>query len=437
LLSEIAIVLVLIAANAFFSGAEIAVVSLRKTRLQELVDENRRGARAAQVLRSRPEQFLATVQIGITVVSATAAAFGGARIAAQLAPTLARIDWLAAEAQQAALVVIIAIVSYLSIVVGELVPKSLALRSSERYALLAAKPLLLLSWLATPLVRFLTASSNVLLKPFGDSTTFTEARHSVDELQQLVDEATEAGTVHPEAGEIARRALELPDLTADAVMVPRQDVVMLPRHATPEEIRRILLEHTHNRFPVYDGSVDDVVGYVSIKDILAVAWEKQLVILEDVMRPAYFVPEAKRAVDLLQEMLGRHMPFAVVVDAHGGTSGIVTLEDLLEELVGEIFSEHAQNPPRSICPQPDGSVLVSGTAAIRDINREIDDLELPDDGDWTTIAGLCLALAHRIPSAGEQLQLPDGGVLEVIDASPRHVRTVLLRPKRGDDQSGL
>jgi putative hemolysin len=427
LLHEIAIVLALIAANAFFAAAEIAVVAVRKTRLQELVDAGRGGARSAYALRERPEQFLATVQVGITVVGATAAAFGGSRIAAHLAPLIARVPWIAPEAEQISLGIVIVLISYLSIVIGELVPKSLALRSAERYALLFARPLLLLARVSGPLVRFLTASSNVILKPFGDRTTFTEARFSAEELQQMVEEAARSGSVHPDAGEIASRALDLPELTAADVMVPRQQVVMLPRNAPPQEIRRILLEHTHSRIPVHDGSIDNVVGYVSIKDVLAVAWEHQLIILDDVMRPAHFVPESKRALDLLREMRARHVPFAIVVDAHGGTSGIVTLEDLLEELVGDIFSEHVRSEPALIRPQQDGSVLISGNAPVRDVNRELD-AQLPDDGDWTTIAGLCLALAHHIPEPGEELQLDDGSVLQIVDASPRHVRTVRLRP---------
>jgi putative hemolysin len=429
LLHEIAIVLALIAANAFFAGAEIAVVSVRKTRLRELSEEGKRGARAAAWLRDRPEQFLATVQVGVTVVGATAAAFGGSNIAARLAPLLARVDWLAAEADRVALALVIALISYLSIVIGELVPKSLALRAAERYALFVSRPLLVLSRLAAPFVSFLTASSNLILKPFGDRTTFTEARFSAEELQQLVDEAAQAGTVHPDAGEIASRALELPDLTAADVMVPRQQVVMLARNAPPQEIRRVLLEHTHSRLPVYEGTVDDVVGYIAIKDILAVAWEGELIILDDVMRPAHFVPESKPAVDLLREMRSWRVPFAVIVDAHGGTAGIVTLEDLLEELVGEIFSEHVAMEPEQISRQPDGSLLISGAAAIRDVNREVD-VQLPDDGDWSTVAGLCLALAHRIPLPGEELALEDGTVLQIVEASARQVRTIRLLPTK-------
>lgn len=425
-MTEAIIILLLILTNGLFSGAEIAVVALRKSRLQELVEGGSGSARAALRLKESPERFLATVQIGITVVSATAAAFGGASIAARIAPLLAQVGWIGAHAEQVALALVIALVSYLSIVIGELVPKSLALQAAETYALLVGRPLLALSWLAKPLVAFLTASSNVLLRPFGDRTTFTESRLSAGELQQLVAEAREAGTVHRDAAEIAARALEFPELTAADVMIPRQDVVMLPRHAPWDDVRRILLEHTHSRMPVYEGRIDNVVGYVSVKDLLALAWEQQLIVLDDVMRPPYFVPESQRAVDLLQNMRSRRLPFAIVVDEQGGTSGIVTIEDLLEELVGEMFNEHAEQGPQLVRREPDGSVLIAGMAPLRDVNRALG-IELPEEGDWTTVAGLCLAFSGRIPSEGEAITLPNGLVLEVVDATPRRIRTVRIR----------
>jgi len=424
--TELSIILALVLANGFFAGAEIAVVALRRTRIQELADQGRGGARAVLALRDRPERFLATVQVGITVVGATAAAFGGESIATRLTPKLERIDWIGEHAEGVALALVVAGISFLSIVVGELVPKSLALRGAERYALLVGQPLLALSWLARPLVWLLGASANLLLKPFGDRTTFTETRHSADELQELVEEATKAGTIHPEAGEIASRALELPELTVADVLVPRQDVLAIPRHAPPEVVRRILLEQTHSRMPVYEERIDNIVGYISVKDMLAMAWDQKLIVLEDVMRPAYFVPESKQAVELLKDMRTRHMPFAIAVDEQGGMSGIVTMEDLLEELVGEIFSEHAHDVPQLIKKEEDGSAIVSGMTPIREINRALG-IELPEEGAWTTVAGLCLAISGRIPAVGEVLRLPSEITLEVLDASPRRVRAVRIR----------
>jgi putative hemolysin len=217
--TEALVILALIVANAFFAGAEIAIVAVRKARIDQLAEEGRAGARAVLSLRSAPERFLATVQVGVTVVGATAAAFGGASIAKKLEPYVAQHDWLSEHAEGVSLALVVAAVSYLTIVIGELVPKSLALRSAERFALLVSRPLVGLSYLARPLVWGLSASANVLLKPFGDKTTFTETRHSAQELQQLVEEAGQAGTVNAEAAEIATRDLEFPELVASEVMV--------------------------------------------------------------------------------------------------------------------------------------------------------------------------------------------------------------------------
>lgn len=401
----------------------MAVVTVRKGRLQELAENGRRDARAVLALREHPERFLATVQIGITVVGASAAAFGGYSMADRIAPLFAHV--FPEHADEISLVLVVVLVSYLSIVVGELVPKSLALRSAETYSLLVGRILLVLSALARPLVWFLTASSNLVLKPFGDRTTFTESRLSTEELQQLLEEATESGSLHPKAGEIASRALEFPELTAAEVMVPRQQVVMLPRQASPEDLRRMLLEGAHTRMPVYEGQIDNVVGYVNVRDLLALAWEQKQINVDEVMRPGYFIPESKPAVEVLQEMSSMHLPLAIVVDHQGGTAGIITLEDLLEELVGKIFSEHGRHLPELIKRETDGTALVNGLTPIREINRELD-LDLPEDGEWTTVAGLCLAFAQKIPSIGEKIRLPGDIVLEIVDASPRRVKAVRL-----------
>lgn len=418
--------LALVLANGLFSGAEIAVVSLRRTRLQQLVDEGRASARAVAQLRESPERFLATVQIGITIVGSTAAAFGGAAIADRLAPPIARVPGLARYAPEIALALVVALVSYLSLVLGELVPKSLALRASERYALLAARPLRALSAIAGPLVWFLTKSSNLVLKPFGDRTTFTEARVSAEEIELLVDEAGRAGALDAPTAEIASRALAFRELTAGDVMVPRSRVVALARDADQDTLRRMLLEEGRSRMPVYDGTLDNMVGYVMAKDLAALAWEHELIVLDDLLRPVHFVPQTARAVQVLRDMQRRRTQIAVVVDEHGGVAGLVTLEDLVEELVGDILGEQEQ-PEELIRREPDGTILVRGDAPLREVNRALE-LALPEGEGYTTVAGLCIAIAGAVPERGARLATEGGTELEIVDASPRVVRLVRLRP---------
>jgi putative hemolysin len=426
LVIELLVVLALVLTNGVFAGAEIAVITLRRSRLAQLVEERRPGARAVKVLRESPERFIATVQTGITVVSATAAAFGGAELAGKLAPSIALVPGLGPHAGSVALALVVALVSFLGLVLGELVPKSLALRGAERYALLSGRPLLLIAHLLRPVIWLLTQSSNLVLRPFGDRTTFTEARLSAEELEQLVEEAGRAGSLDPPTAEIASRALAFRGLTAADVMVPRSRVVALPLDAPQEELRRLLLEEGRSRMPVFDGSLDEVVGYVMAKDLAALAWERELIVLADLLRPVHFVPEAARAVDVLRALQLRRTQLAVVVDEHGGMAGLLTLEDLVEELVGEIVGE-AEEPQDAVQREDDGAALVRGDAPIREVNRALG-LDLPEGSDYTTVAGLCVALAGALPERGARLRTSDGTELEVLEASPRVVRRLRIRP---------
>lgn len=416
------IILLLTIANGLFSAAEIAIVSLRRSRLRQLVEEGRRSAKLVEFLRAHPERFLATVQVGITVVGATAAAFGGTTLADRLAPVIAEVPFLGRWSEGLALALVIALVSYLSVVLGELVPKSLALRGAERYALLVARPLMAVSTMARPLIWLLVKSSNLLLKPFGDRTTFTESRVSPEEIQISIQEAAKAGMLDPHAGDIAARALEFAELTVADVMVPRHLIDGIPRSASPEEVKRILLEAGHSRMPVYDGSLDNIVGYIVAKDVLAMVWSQQLVVLDDLIRPVHFVPESGRAAAALRELQRRRTRMAIAVDEHGAASGLVTDEDLLEELVGELFSEE-DTPEEMIRKEANGTALVRGHTPIRDVNRALE-IELPESDAWTTVAGLVIALANRIPPEGTRVDVPDGTRLEIVEASPHVVRLV-------------
>jgi putative hemolysin len=425
ILTEILVILALVLINGIFAGAEIAVVALRASRLDQLVAGKRRGARAVKALRDDPERFLATVQVGITVIGALTGAFGGATFAKDLAPILQRIPLLERHADSLALGIVVALVSYLSLVLGELVPKSLALRYAEGYALLIGRPLLGLSWIARPLVWFLTASSNVFLRLFGDRTTFTEARLSREELQQLVGEAAKTGSLDPTAGEMAARALDFPELSALQVMVPRTRVIALEREASFDDVCKVVATYGHTRMPVYEKNLDHVLGYVNVKDVFARAIDSRAFTVADVVRPAYVASERTRTLTLLDEMKKRKTQFAIIVDEFGTTSGIVTLEDLVEELVGDVFGEHETPAPENIRREPDGSFLVQGVTPVHDVNRQLD-LDLPVGESFSTIAGLCLCLAERLPLVGDRLAAPDGTVIEIVDASQRRVRVVRL-----------
>jgi putative hemolysin len=226
--------------------------------------------------------------------------------------------------------------------------------------------------------------------------------------------------------QIAARALEFGDVTVAEVMVRRDKIVAIRRDAPSEEVQRVLLEEGHSRMPVYDGELDRIVGYIVARDVLALAWEGNLIAFEDIIRPAVFVPLTARIGSVLRELQAKRIQLAIVVDEHGGTAGLVTIEDLVEEPVGDIFGEH-DLPEQAVRIEPDGSALVPGWLPTRKVNRALH-TAMPIGRDSTTIAGLCMALALAVPTVGTRLRANDGTVLEVVEASPRRVRTVRVRP---------
>jgi putative hemolysin len=347
-------------------------------------------------------------------------------MARHIEPMLRALPLVGRNADGVALTIVIVVVSFLSLVLGELVPKSLALRHGEGYALLMAKPIAGLSRLAAPIVWLLTATSNLVLRPFSDRTNFAESRISKEELEQMVDEAAKTGAIHEHASELASRALEFDRLKLSGVMIPRARIDALPVRATTDQIRRFLLEERRSRIPIYDRSLDDILGYASAKDIVSLAWDGGPVVLADLLRSVKFFPEMVPAIEVLRYMRHGRERIAVALDEHGAVSGMVTFEDLMEELVGDIFSEHDEEAPL-LTRESDGAAIVRGDAPIREVNRELG-IELDEPAGATTMAGLCHALAGGIPNRNARLAAGDGSVLVVLDATNREVKRIRVVP---------
>jgi putative hemolysin len=433
MLSDIGVVAALLVVHGLLSGSEIAVVSLRKTRLRQLVDDGRHAAVAVDDLRRHPERFLATVQIGITVLGAVIASRGTPALEGLFRPAFDAVGLAPDYAAGAAYAVAIGLIAFASLVVGELVPKSLALRASEPYALLVGRPLLWLSSAARPVVWFLEGASNAVLRVFGDRTSFMESRLSPEELTQLLEEAGRAGALDARASDIAVRAIEFEGLTAADVMVPRNRVVAIPRGASADDIRKAVVTG-HQRLPVVsDDNPDDVVGYITARDVLAVVLGGGGLVVDELLRPAKFFPESMRVTDVLRELQTARVQIAIIVDELGGMAGLVTMEDLLEELVGEIWSVGVRAVPTPIRSMRDGSALVLGTVPIRDVNRALG-ISLPEGDLWTTIAGYAISLAGRIPESGARLTAADGTTLEILESTSRRVRSVWVIPKKAQTQ---
>jgi putative hemolysin len=429
--TELVIIVALVVLNGLFAGAEIAVVALRSTRVEELAGQNAAGRHLA-ALRRDPERFLATVQIGITTISATAAAFGGATLARHLGEVLAAAGLSAQHAHEIALAAVITCVSYLSLVLGELVPKSLGLKWSERYALLCARPLHLLGRISAPLVWVLTASSNAVLRLFGDETTFVESQISREELLAVLEKAGDAGQVSTHATEIAARAIGLDHLHAGAVMVPRTAVVGIREDATHAEIAD-LLEHTdEDRFPVLRGH-DDVIGYVTTRDLGRLLSRRVEGGLRAVTRPVHAVPESAIALELLADLQRRRVPIAVVVDESGAFDGIVDVDDLAEEIVGSLVL--ADRVVGEVERAPDGSVIVPASLRVHVANHALG-CELPVSPHWSTVGGLVVARLGAIPKVGAATTVEGGVTLEVVETSARRVLRVRVRRPAPEPATG-
>ena len=422
---ELLLILLLVLGGGVLAGAEMAIVTARRGRLEQAAVAGSARARAALRLRKHPERFLATVQIGITLVGAIAGAYGGSSLAVQLEPWLR--DFGCGEAAgELAFGLVVALVTYLSVVFGELVPKSLALRFADRYALVMARPMVMLGFLARPVVWLLSTSSNLVLRLFGDRTNFVEGKLTREDLEHLIEEASTGGGIDASTERLVTRALEFSQLRVADVMVPRRFMVALSEQADVAALRAAMLQSGHRRVPVYTASIDEITGYVLREDVLATLWDGGQPSIAALRRAPFFVPETMPVERALRELQQRRLHLAIVVEEHGGTAGLVTLEDLLEELVGEIFHEHDAAPPRPIQRESADVWRLQGSAPLRDVERELD-LTLPERGDGRTIAGLLVTLAgDRVPTTGERFPLAPGLVLEVVEASPRRVRIARL-----------
>jgi len=432
--SELGVIVLLTLFNGVFTAAEIAMVSVRKTRLQELASGGSRAARSALRLRRSPEALLATVQIGITVIGATTAVFGGTRLALPLTDILTRLG-AGRAAPNLALAMVIGGVSYLSLVLGELVPKSLALRAPERLALLIASPLIGVATLSKPLVWLLTASSNLVLRPFKDQTSFSETRFSPEELQLLVEESASAGVLHAESAKIASLAFELADRKANELMVPRAKIVSCDVGATESQILELLQAEPHTRYPVYEGHVERIIGYVLRAEVFAAIQQKKLS-LSALLRQVSFFPQTTAALDVLRSLQGSKQQLALLVEEQGGIAGLITIEDIAEYLLGAIMEEH--EAPRQLVWQDsdDQSIVALGEAPIHEVGRVLD-VALPDTSTATTIAGLLTEIVGRMPSIGERAMIGPHVEAEVLDATPRQIsklRLRILRTAQAEDE---
>ncbi|MHB9125747.1 MAG: hemolysin family protein [Armatimonadota bacterium] len=392
---------VLILINAFFAMAEIALVSVRKTRIRQLIDEGVASARSVEKLLEDPTRFLATVQIGVTLVGFFASAAGAVTLAEPLARLLARVHApiISQNATGIAVVAITLAIGYLSLVVGEISPKSFALQHAERIALWTSGPLMFISYITSPLVKLITWSSNLLLRPFGGTASFSPPILSEEELKMLVEAGEEEGVLEEEEKEMIHSIFEFTDTVVRKVMVPRIDIRAVEVNGTIDDLLDAIMKAGHSRIPVYEETIDNIVGIVHAKDLLRGLHENgEKLTIRELMRPPYVIPENKMVDELLAEFKKSKIQMAIVVDEYGGTAGLVTIEDLLEEIVGDIMDEYDVEEPL-VQVIDANTVIADARTPVDEINDQMD-LSLPEE-EFDTIGGFVFGLLGRQAEQGE------------------------------------
>jgi putative hemolysin len=424
--SEMAVVFLLILVNGFFSGAELAMVSVRRSRVDQLIEEGRAAARVVARLKDDADRFLATVQIGVTLVGALASAVGGASAIEYLAPALQQSDitFFQRWGEELAIGGVVLVISYLSLVLGELVPKSLALRYPEQIACAVARPLDFFSRVFGVMVKVLTASSNVLLFFSGTGVRSTEDLVSEEEVKYLVRRGAQKGVFDDTEREFIHSVFDFADTSVREVLTPRTDIVALEVRTPCAEALRRMVETGFSRMPVYEEDLERIIGIVHIKELLRAQDQGQAASLRDFLHPAYFVPDSMQISHLLRELQVRRAHMAVVVNEFGTVIGIATIEDVLEEIVGEIRDEFDVDEEQPVQELREGVLLVEGGVLLSDL-KERYGLPFEETSDYRTIAGFVLARLERIPKGGETV-IHAGYRVTVVHMEGRRVEKVRI-----------
>jgi len=399
--TQILVIFLLIGLNAFFAASEMAIISVRQSRIKPLADEGNKAAILVDRFLEEPSKLLATIQVGITLAGFLASAIGAQTLSQGLTGFLAglNIPVISSSAAGISMFIVTGIIALFTLVLGELVPKRMALSQSEKIALRVAGTIHFLARLTYPIVKFLTMSTNLIVKLMGGPAKITEEQITEEEIRSMINVGEEKGIFRETETEMINSIFEFDDTVAKEVMTPRTDIIALSSDATREEILDVIVEENFSRIPVYEESMDNIIGILYVKDLFIMIKKKNEweVSLENIIRPAHFVPEYKKIDELFKEMQKSKTHIAVVIDEYGGTAGIITIEDLLEEIVGNIFDEY-DDVVLDYEKIDDDTYIVSGMLGIGDIN-DIFDANIPEE-EFDTISGMILSHSGKMPEVG-------------------------------------
>jgi putative hemolysin len=424
---ELILIAVLVLVNGYFAGAEAALIAVRRSVVNELAETKGVPGRALKALKSNPEKFLATVQVGMTLVRTLASVVSGATVVAALAPHIATLRWEFAQhwPTQIAIGIVVLLMAIAELVVGELVPKYLAIARPDRVALLVARPITWLAAIGWPIVAILTWVSRTIIRLLGVKTSDHSRPVSDQEIRLLAVEGSLHGTIDDVERELIHQALDFSDTTARQVMTPRPDVAGIAISAGVDEVLQAIREEGYSRFPVYEETLDRIKGAMYTKDVIHLLSEDSPIILRDLVRPVLFVPDSMPISKVLEQFQKQHRHMAVVLDEFGGTAGLITLEDVLEEIVGDIRDEYDADEQAEFRLLADGTAMVAGGMPIIDFNEEYG-ASLPTDAA-DTLAGLFTTTIDRLPRKGDFIEVQD---IRLDVATLKGRRIITLRARR-------
>ncbi|NWF52551.1 MAG: HlyC/CorC family transporter [Nitrospirae bacterium] len=420
---ETILIIIFIFLNAIFAAAEIAVVTLRRSRIKQLIESGNRRAVILNKLREEPNRFLATIQIGITLVAVLASAIGGATVVDALKHLLMNIPipFIYTSSEALSIIIVASIITYFFIVFGELIPKSIALSNPESVGLMIAPTMEKFSKIAMPFVQILRISTNILLRPFGKRAFSERGYISEEEIKLLLEEGKERGIFGADEKELIHSVFEFTDMSAREVMVPSIQMVTINLGMSSDEIKNIIAEEQFSRYPVIGKDINDIRGILYAKDFLT-AISKGEADIRKLIKPPFFIPETMKISNLLREMQRKRIHMALVIDEYGGVSGLVTMEDLLEEIVGEIRDEYDIESP--VIQISEGVFRIDASISIRDL-KEDHELEIPESTEYETLSGFLLTTLQRIPKIGDVVEI-EGKRITILEMVGQRIAKVKL-----------
>lgn len=428
-LIDFLLIFVIVALNGFFVASEFSLVSVRRTRIEAKAAEGNKGAESALRLLDNPTLFISAVQLGVTLASLALGWLGEPTIAKILEPVAEKIaheGTVAYIAHGLAIVISFVIITFLHVTFGELVPKMFALERAESFATIASRPLELFAKIFSPVLWLFNLAGSGIGKLIGLKASLDEsAVYTEDEIRQLVKVSQESGHLNEEERRLINQVFEFSETTVREAMIPRTEIVAISEDCKLEEIAAAFRKHVYSRLPVYRGSLDDIVGFIHSKDLMPFLLRPKNFNLDKVLKKPFYVVDTARLEDVLRQMQKEKFHFGFVVDEHGGVEGIITLEDLLEEIVGDISDEHDEEVNIQLRKEADGSYTLDGGLAVRDLNRRLG-LNLPVSEGYTTIAGFLMSESGQILTEGETVTF-NGNIFKIEKVDKRRILKITMQ----------